>query len=190
MKRIAAAALSVAAFCIAAPAARADQATCSKPLEGHYSAQYHAVRHSLGTRAPGRNIRKLGVRYRGHDHRFHVREAKCVELRQSLGQLRRLRQPPGRLLRRTAVAPAQRPSGTLTASVQADLPPCTWAPESGGDYHAYNASSGAGGKYQIIPSTWRANGGTGSPQNAPPAEQERVAARVYDSQGPGAWVNC
>jgi muramidase (phage lysozyme) len=55
---------------------------------------------------------------------------------------------------------------------------------------AYNLSSGAGGRYQIIPSTWRAYGGTGSPQTASPAEQERVAARVYAGQGPSAWTNC
>src|SRR4029077_17777237 len=31
--------------------------------------------------------------------------------------------------------------------------------ESGGNYHALNPSSGAGGAYQILPSTWRAYGG-------------------------------
>src|SRR5262249_9542806 len=31
--------------------------------------------------------------------------------------------------------------------------------ESGGNYHAVNPSSGAGGAYQILPSTWAAYGG-------------------------------
>ena len=34
--------------------------------------------------------------------------------------------------------------------------------ESGGNYHALNASSGAGGAYQILPSTWAAYGGQGA----------------------------
>jgi hypothetical protein len=60
--------------------------------------------------------------------------------------------------------------------------------ESGGDYGAYIPSSGAGGAYQILPSTWVAYGGTGSPHTAPPAEQDAVARRVWEGQGRGAWV--
>jgi hypothetical protein len=61
------------------------------------------------------------------------------------------------------------------------------ADESGNDYGAVNASSGAGGRYQILPSTWRANGGTGSPQNASPAEQDRIAQKIYSEQGTAPW---
>ena len=39
--------------------------------------------------------------------------------------------------------------------------------ESGGNYGALNPSSGAGGAYQILPSTWELYGGQGEPQNAP-----------------------
>jgi peptidoglycan hydrolase-like protein with peptidoglycan-binding domain len=60
--------------------------------------------------------------------------------------------------------------------------------ESGGDYGAVNAQSGAGGAYQILPSTWAAYGGQGLPQDASPAEQGQIAARIYASQGPGAWT--
>jgi hypothetical protein len=60
--------------------------------------------------------------------------------------------------------------------------------ESGGDYGAVNAQSGAGGAYQILPSTWAAYGGQGLPQDASPAEQGEIAARIYASQGPGAWT--
>jgi septal ring factor EnvC (AmiA/AmiB activator) len=59
--------------------------------------------------------------------------------------------------------------------------------ESGGNYRALNPSSGAGGAYQILPSTWRAYGGHGLPQNASKAEQDRIAALIWKNDGPGAW---
>jgi peptidoglycan hydrolase CwlO-like protein len=59
--------------------------------------------------------------------------------------------------------------------------------ESGGNYHALNASSGAGGAYQILPSTWRAYGGEGAPQDAPKEEQDRIAAEIWADSGPSAW---
>jgi peptidoglycan hydrolase CwlO-like protein len=60
--------------------------------------------------------------------------------------------------------------------------------ESGGNYHALNQSSGAGGAYQILPSTWRAYGGQGAPQDAPKAEQDRIAAEIWRDSGPSAWA--
>jgi septal ring factor EnvC (AmiA/AmiB activator) len=59
--------------------------------------------------------------------------------------------------------------------------------ESGGNYHALNSSSGAGGAYQILPSTWRAYGGQGLPQNRSKAEQDRIAAEIWRDSGPSAW---
>ena len=59
--------------------------------------------------------------------------------------------------------------------------------ESGGNYHAVNPSSGAGGAYQILPSTWHAYGGQGAPQDAPKAEQDRIAAEIWRDSGPSAW---
>ena len=59
--------------------------------------------------------------------------------------------------------------------------------ESGGNYHAFNPSSGAGGAYQILPSTWRAYGGQGLPHQAPKAEQDRIAAEIWRDSGPSAW---
>ena len=61
--------------------------------------------------------------------------------------------------------------------------------ESGGNWHAVNPTTGAGGAYQILPSTWAAYGGTGLPQDASPAEQSAIAAKIWASSGPGAW-NC
>jgi peptidoglycan hydrolase CwlO-like protein len=60
--------------------------------------------------------------------------------------------------------------------------------ESGGNYHALNPSSGAGGAYQILPSTWAAYGGQGSPQNGSKAEQDRIAAEIWRDSGPSAWA--
>jgi peptidoglycan hydrolase CwlO-like protein len=59
--------------------------------------------------------------------------------------------------------------------------------ESGGDYSALNPSSGAGGAYQIIPSTWEAYGGEGLPQEASKAEQDRIAALIWADVGASAW---
>ncbi|MGN6663893.1 MAG: transglycosylase family protein [Solirubrobacterales bacterium] len=60
--------------------------------------------------------------------------------------------------------------------------------ESGGNYSALNPSSGAGGAYQILPSTWELYGGQGEPQNAPKAEQDRIAGEIWEDSGPSAWV--
>lgn len=60
--------------------------------------------------------------------------------------------------------------------------------ESGGNYSALNPSSGAGGAYQIIPSTWESYGGQGAPHEAPKAEQDRIAAEIWADSGGSAWV--
>ena len=60
--------------------------------------------------------------------------------------------------------------------------------ESGGNYGAVNPSSGAGGAYQILPSTWQLYGGQGAPRDAPKAEQDRIAAEIWADSGSSAWV--
>jgi len=60
--------------------------------------------------------------------------------------------------------------------------------ESGGNYSALNPSSGAGGAYQILPSTWELYGGSGEPQSAPKEEQDRIAAEIWADSGGSAWV--
>lgn len=60
--------------------------------------------------------------------------------------------------------------------------------ESGGNYSAVNPSSGAGGAYQILPSTWQLYGGSGAPQDAPKSQQDQIAAQIWGDSGPGAWV--
>jgi len=60
--------------------------------------------------------------------------------------------------------------------------------ESGGNYGAVNPSSGAGGAYQILPSTWALYGGQGAPQYASKAEQDRIAGQIWADSGGSAWV--
>jgi len=61
--------------------------------------------------------------------------------------------------------------------------------ESGGNW-AINTGNGYYGGLQFNMGTWRANGGSGSPHNAPRSEQIRVAENVLHSQGIGAWPVC
>jgi len=75
-------------------------------------------------------------------------------------------------------------SGAGDYSIPSGIVQC----ESGGDYSAVNPSTGAGGAYQILPSTWQAYGGQGLPQDASPAEQNQIAGEIYASQGPSAWT--
>jgi septal ring factor EnvC (AmiA/AmiB activator) len=60
--------------------------------------------------------------------------------------------------------------------------------ESGGNYSAVNPSSGAGGAYQILPSTWDLYGGSGNPEDGSKAQQDQIAAQIWADSGPGAWV--
>jgi chromosome segregation ATPase len=61
--------------------------------------------------------------------------------------------------------------------------------ESGGNYGAVNPTSGAGGAYQFLPSTYQGLGGKyGSPNVAPKWEQDRLAAKLWaGGQGAGNW---
>jgi muramidase (phage lysozyme) len=61
--------------------------------------------------------------------------------------------------------------------------------ESGGNYHAKNPSSGAGGAYQFLPETYKGLGGRyGAPDVAPKWEQDQLAAKLWaGGQGAGNW---
>lgn len=139
----------------------------------------------FGKRTPGRNIVRWGVLKR--DGR--TRPATHAELITYRDILARILTPPAPAPTGT---PASEPtsSGSSSSSSSGSLPACTWQPESGGNWSAVNSSSGAGGYYQITPSTWAAYGGTGSPQSASPAEQTAIAHKIWASQGSSAWTNC
>jgi hypothetical protein len=61
--------------------------------------------------------------------------------------------------------------------------------ESGGNWNT-NTGNGFSGGLQFTPSTWAANGGSGSPEGASRSEQIAVAERVKQTQGMGAWPVC
>jgi LysM repeat protein len=61
--------------------------------------------------------------------------------------------------------------------------------ESGGNW-SISTGNGFYGGLQFTQSSWHAAGGSGSPQNASRAEQIRVAERLQQMQGWGAWPTC
>ncbi|MFX0575462.1 transglycosylase family protein [Nocardia nepalensis] len=61
--------------------------------------------------------------------------------------------------------------------------------ESGGNW-GINTGNGYYGGLQFSQSTWAANGGHGSANNASKEEQIRVAENVLATQGQGAWPVC
>jgi resuscitation-promoting factor RpfA len=83
--------------------------------------------------------------------------------------------------------------GLATATSASAAESSTWDKvaqcESGGNW-GINTGNGYYGGLQFTQSTWRANGGTGSPQGASKSEQIRVAENVLKTQGPGAWPVC
>jgi len=85
-----------------------------------------------------------------------------------------------------APAPQQAPVLTKAYSVNWDA---IAACESGGNW-GISTGNGYSGGLQFTPSTWRANGGSGSASVASREEQIRVAENVLRSQGIGAWPVC
>lgn len=90
-----------------------------------------------------------------------------------------------------AVAPMAAVTGFGAGTASADS--VNWdavaACESGGNW-AINTGNGYYGGLQFTMSTWKANGGSGSPHGASREEQIRVAENVLRSQGIGAWPVC
>lgn len=64
---------------------------------------------------------------------------------------------------------------------------CVISRESGGDPTAVNPSSGAGGLYGFLPSTWASLGYSGLPENAPVAEQNAAFEKLYAEDGTSPW---
>ena len=86
----------------------------------------------------------------------------------------------------TTTAPVAESGGTLTG-----LPPflaCVAWRESRDTPTAVNPSSGAGGLFQFLPSTWSALGYPGLPENASVADQIAAAEQLYAEQGAAPWA--
>lgn len=88
-------------------------------------------------------------------------------------------------------APAAAGGGTGNAFLE-----CVKHRESRGNYSAVNSSSGAGGAYQFLQSTWNntvANAGRGDlvgvhPSQASPADQDAMALHLLAWQGRSPWA--
>jgi LysM repeat protein len=82
-----------------------------------------------------------------------------------------------------SAAPVQQASYSGSGGFQS----CVIQAESGGNASADNASSGAGGLYGFLPSTWQSLGFSGLPENASVAEQNAAFAQEYAQSGGAAW---
>lgn len=87
-----------------------------------------------------------------------------------------------------ALAPMALATGTANAESSVNWDAVA-ACESGGNWSIATGNGYYGG-LQFTMGTWRANGGSGSPQQASREEQIRVAENVLRSQGIGAWPVC
>ena len=76
------------------------------------------------------------------------------------------------------------PSGAAPGSFRS----CVIQRESSGNPRAVNPSSGAGGLYGFLPSTWHGLGFPGLPENASVAEQNYAFAKEYAQSGTSAWA--
>lgn len=102
----------------------------------------------------------------------------------------KIRRTAGRVLAIAAIAGA---GAAVTGTGAQAADGNTWDAlaqcESGGNW-SINTGNGYVGGLQFSPSTWAANGGTGSAQNASREQQIAVAERVLQTQGWGAWPSC
>jgi len=78
-------------------------------------------------------------------------------------------------------------SGIVGTGGMSAFQACVIQRESGGNPSAVNPSSGAGGLYQFLPSTWQALGHSGLPENASVAEQNQAFQQEYAQSGTSAW---
>jgi hypothetical protein len=62
--------------------------------------------------------------------------------------------------------------------------------ESGGNPRAVSPGGQYRGKYQFSVDTWRNLGGEGDPADAPEAEQDRIALKLFRRAGTAPWPNC
>ena len=84
-----------------------------------------------------------------------------------------------------AATPLAMAAGTASATDWDAVAQC----ESSGNWHT-DTGNGYGGGLQFTDSTWKAYGGTGSPETASRDQQIQVAEKVKDGQGMKAWPVC
>src|SRR5262245_44707931 len=113
-----------------------------KERVNHYRQLHGWARANVGKKATGRNIVFFGMPKQGSD-----RLATKAELEETTAVLERWKNPPAAPTSTVSSTSSTSYSGGVPAELEA-IAQC----ESGGDYGAVNPSSGAYGKYQILPS--------------------------------------
>lgn len=179
----------------------APSTVTAKSLPAKYKDLRAVVVSKFGQDAAGRHILKHGVRFKwvsdnGHRRHWGSRHAKSSEVARSVRTYRRWLSPPaprigaGDHTPTRASAPAHYTGGRF--AIPHHIVMC----ESGGNYRAVNntaAGAAAGrpaGAYQIVTGTWQANGGGAyapTADQATPAQQDAVAARIWARSGGAPW---
>ena len=152
------------------------RATASSSAAGYDVA---AVQRKLGIPADG----VAGPQTRRAIKRFQRRNGLAVDGVVGPQTLAALGLPARALSSRTT---GKRSSSRGTSGLLARIAAC----ESGGDPAAVSPDGRYRGKYQFSRATWRGLGGKGDPAAAPEAVQDRMAALLLKTQGPGAWPSC
>jgi LysM repeat protein len=84
------------------------------------------------------------------------------------------------------------PAGNVSTAGLGGFEACVISHESGGNPRAVNPSSGAGGLYQFLPSTWASLGFAaaypGGAQTAPVSVQRAAFAKLYAEAGTSPWA--
>lgn len=137
-----------------------------------------AVQRKLGLKADG----AVGPRTRKAIRRYQ--KAKGLKVDGAIGP--QLLGSLGLAVPAAAPATATASDTGEVARVLAAIADC----ESGGNPTAVSASGQYRGKYQFDQATWESMGGTGDPAAAPEAEQDRIAALLYQAQGLKPWPTC
>lgn len=116
-----------------------------------------------------------------------AREAEARKDARQAAAKRAHREAEARARRRqnVAVSPGPVSTGGMSAYEQ-----CVIEHESGGDPKIVNESSGAGGLFQFLPSTWDSLGlgYPGGAQTAPVSVQEEGFAKLYAEDGRSPWI--
>jgi peptidoglycan hydrolase-like protein with peptidoglycan-binding domain len=175
-----AAAVAVAVAGLLAASSAAVAAPVSLLTQGSRGSDVARVQRALHQRATGR----YGARTRRAVLAFQHRDGLMVDGIVGVQTWDALFHIPAPVTPTTSTTAAPRTQTGGGYTVPSSIVQC----ESGGNYSAVNPSTGAGGAYQILPSTWSAYGGQGLPQDASPAQQGQIAAEIYAHQGPSAWT--
>jgi hypothetical protein len=108
-------------------------------------------------------------------------------------RVKRIRKPFTRALGLVGIAGALAVAPLAMSTATANADGVNWdaiaACESGGNW-SISTGNGYHGGLQFTLGTWRANGGSGMPENASREEQIRVAQNIAAHQGMGAWPVC